>query len=124
MVELHRRHNARLEEILSTHGWPGQSLVGEAGASAAWLLLQHAILAPDLMRGAAALLEGAVALGEAEGKHLALLVDRIRILEGKPQLDGTRHDWDVEGRLSPLPRVAAYVSHQEQEDVMRAHGLL
>jgi hypothetical protein len=103
MAELHRRHNARLRAIITEHGWPGRSLVGEDGAAAAWLLLQHAVLAPELMREAATLLQGAVQSGEVEPKFLALLTDRIRTLEGRSQLYGTQHAWDAEGKLSPLP---------------------
>lgn len=103
MAALHRRHNARLHEILREHGWPGRSVVGEDGASAAWLLLQHAVLDPGLMRSALPLLERAVRAGEAEPRHLALLVDRIRVLEGRPQFYGTSHDWDRDGRMSPRP---------------------
>lgn len=103
MAALHRRHNDRLREILAEHGWPGRSLVGEDGAAAAWLVLQHAILAPDLMREALPLVERAARTGELERKYLALLVDRVRTLEGRPQLYGTQHDWDREGRMSPRP---------------------
>lgn len=31
-----------LKGVVAAHGWPGQSLAGEDGAHAAWLLLQHA----------------------------------------------------------------------------------
>lgn len=103
MAELHREHNARLALILSEHGWPGYTLVGEDGAAAAWLLLQHAVLEPNLIRQAAPLLERAVQAGKADPKHLALLVNRIRTMEGKPQLYGTNHDWDAAGELSPRP---------------------
>lgn len=103
MADLHRRQNARLALILSEHGWPGYTLVGEDGAAAAWLLLQHAILEPSLMRGAVPLLEQAVRAGDADPRHLALVVDRIRTLEGKPQLYGTAHDWDATGELNPTP---------------------
>ena len=34
----------RLEEIISQHGWPGQSLVGSDGSLAAFVILQHAEL--------------------------------------------------------------------------------
>jgi hypothetical protein len=33
---------AWLKEVLAEVGWPGQSMVGEDGAHAAWLLAQHA----------------------------------------------------------------------------------
>ena len=103
MADLHRRHNARLREILARHGWPGKSVVGPDGAEAAWLILQHAILDPDLMRSVLPLLEKAAREGEAEPCEVACLVDRIRTAEGKPQVYGTQHDWDEEGNLSPLP---------------------
>lgn len=103
MAALHRRHNARLGAILAADGWPGKTVVAEDGAAAAWFLLQHAIGDPPLMRQAVPLLERAVQVGEADPRHFALLVDRIRAMEGKPQIYGTSHDWDAAGKLSPLP---------------------
>jgi hypothetical protein len=35
--------------------------------------------------------------------HAAMLEDRIRVFEGRPQLYGTQFDWDSTGQLSPLP---------------------
>jgi hypothetical protein len=103
MAALHRRHNTRLRTILTEHGWPGRALVGEEGAAAAWLLLQHAVLDPPLMRDAVQLVERAVQQSDAEPRFLAYLVDRIRTLEGRPQVYGTQHDWNAAGELSPLP---------------------
>jgi hypothetical protein len=39
---LYVKNTARLKEVVAKHGWPGKSLVGEDGAFAAWLLVQHA----------------------------------------------------------------------------------
>jgi hypothetical protein len=103
MAALHRCHNARLREILITRGWPGRSVAGDDGAAAAWLLLQHAVLDPDLMRQAVPLLERAVDEREADARHLAMLVDRICTLEDRPQVYGTSYDWDPHGALSPTP---------------------
>jgi len=103
MAVLHRRHNERMRVILSEHGWPGRSLVGEDASAAAWLVLQHAILDPDLMRNALPKIERAVQVGEIEARSFACLVDRIRTLEGQLQIYGTQHDWDAAGTLSPLP---------------------
>src|SRR2546422_2708299 len=47
---LHQRHATRLAALIDAHGWPGRSRVGEEGAQAAWLILQHAIRNPPLMR--------------------------------------------------------------------------
>jgi hypothetical protein len=41
-VQVVRRNTARLKAVVVDHGWPGRSLVGEDGAHAAWLILQHA----------------------------------------------------------------------------------
>lgn len=107
MTALHQRHAMRLREILAVHGWPGRSLVGEDGSAAAWLLLQHSITDPALMKRAEPLVEAAVRSGDAPGAHLAYLTDRIRTLQGLPQIYGTQHDWDEQGRMSPQPIEAA-----------------
>jgi len=103
MATLHRRNAARLGELIEEHGWPGRSLVGEEACAAAWLILQHSLLDPALMRRAQPLLEVAVRNGEAPSSQLAYLTDRIRTLQGEMQLYGTQHDWDASGQMSPLP---------------------
>ncbi len=103
MAALHRRHNERFAAILAEHGWPDRHLVGEEGATAAWLLLQHAVLKPELMRSAISLLETSVNKGDTEPRYLALVVDRVRTMEGRYQVYGTQHDWDESGQISPLP---------------------
>jgi hypothetical protein len=47
------------------------------------------------------LLEKAVAQGEAPAWQFAYLADRIRVLEGRPQVYGTSFDWDERGEMSP-----------------------
>jgi hypothetical protein len=97
MEALHRRNAARLREIIAAAGWPGRSLVGEDGAAAAWRILQHSIGEPGFMRGSLPVLSEAVAAGEAEPLHLAMLEDRILCFEGRPQLYGTQYFWDEAG---------------------------
>jgi hypothetical protein len=103
MAALHRRHAARLAEIVASRGWPGRSLVGDDGAEAAWLVVQHAIGDPPVMRRCLPLLEAAAGRGEVPAWQPAYLLDRIRTLEGRPQRFGTQRDWDAGGRLSPEP---------------------
>lgn len=55
------------------------------------------------MRSAVPMIDRAVQAGETDAKYLAFLVDRIRTLEGHPQIYGTQYDWDAAGELSPLP---------------------
>lgn len=97
MEAVHRKNAARLRAIVHEVGWPGRALVGEEGASAAWRILQHAIGEPDLMRAMLPLVDAAAAAGEARPAEVAMLVDRIRVFEGRPQRYGTQLDWDPTG---------------------------
>src|SRR5688572_30331260 len=61
-LEAVHQHNARrLDEIIDVHGWPVASTVGDDGAEAAWLILQHAIGNPPLQRKGLRLLKEAAA---------------------------------------------------------------
>ena len=93
----------RMRDMLSVHGWPDYTLVGEDGSHGAWLLLQHADRDTTLQRTALALLEQAVASGDASGKDLAYLTDRVRVAEGRPQVYGTQLQYDERGCASPKP---------------------
>ena len=103
MRAVHDRHAGRLAEILADHGWPGASRVGEDGAEAAWLVVQHAIAQPGFQRQVLGALRAAARSGEVPAWQPALLEDRIRTLEGRPQRYGTQFDWDEAGQMSPLP---------------------
>lgn len=89
----------RMQEIIRDHDWPGVSAVGEDGASAAWLLVQHADDTPDFQKQCLELLGAAVASGEASAQNLAYLTDRVRVHEGLPQVYGTQGEW-VDGKLA------------------------
>ena len=101
MARVHERNAQRLRRVIEAVGWPGTDLVGPDGAEAAWTILQHAIGEPDLLRRALPLLETAAREGRADPAHAAMLEDRIRFFEGRPQRYGTQLDWDAEGNLSP-----------------------
>jgi hypothetical protein len=103
MRAVHDANASRLAVILDAHGWPGERQVGQEGAHAAWLIVQHAIAHPALQRRALELIQAAVRRGDAPALHAALLEDRIRVFEGRPQLYGTQFDWDSTGQLNPLP---------------------
>jgi hypothetical protein len=100
---VHLRNSARLEEIIDVHGWPGRDLVGEEGSRAAWLILQHAISRPPFQRRGLSLLQAGAAHGDVPPIEVAMLEDRIRCFEGRPQVYGSQFDWDEHGQMSPLP---------------------
>lgn len=97
------RRADRLREIIDAHGWPGPGLVGQEGSAAAWLISQHAVSRPELMRRCLALLEPLAEEGIAPRSEVALLLDRIRTLEGKPQIYGSQFVWNERGELVPQP---------------------
>ena len=101
MARVHQRNARRLRQVIESVGWPGSDLVGSDGAEAAWLILQHAISEPDLLRRTLPLLTAAAREGKADPAHAAMLEDRIRFFEGRPQRYGTQFDWDADGSLSP-----------------------
>jgi hypothetical protein len=103
MRAVHEGNAERLATILDQWGWPGEPQVGHDGARAAWLMVQHAIGRPAFQREALDALRLAATRGEVPALQPALLEDRIRTLEGRPQRYGTQFDWDESGELSPLP---------------------
>jgi hypothetical protein len=101
--ELHRRNADRLKAIIAKHGWPGRSLVGEEGATYAWMIVQHASGDIDFQRRGLELIKDAVSRHEAPMSHAAYLEDLIRVTEGRPQIYGTQFEVDKDGLMSPLP---------------------
>jgi len=89
--------------VLARYGWPGRRLVGDEGSHGAWLLLQHSDRDTALQRTALQLLENAVGTGDASGRDLAYLTDRVRAAEGRLQVYGTQLQYDSRGCASPKP---------------------
>jgi len=119
MRDMHNKHAKALADIADKHGWPGKSLVGEDGAAAAWMIAQHAIGLPNFVRACFDLIKDGVADGDVPRWQEALLTDRIRWLEGKPQVYGTQFDWDNNGELQPLP-----IEDEANVDARRASASL
>jgi hypothetical protein len=107
-------NTAWLKAIVHRHGWPGRALVGEAAASAAWLLVQHADHDAAFQRECLGLMEKAVERGDASAKDWAYLTDRVLRAEGRPQRYGTQFTDGPEG-LEPQP-----LEHPERVDERRA----
>jgi hypothetical protein len=81
-----KANRERLKDIVREHGWPSVAMVGHEGASAAWLLAQHADLDPDFQKEVLRLMEPLVKTGQASGKDYAYLYDRTHW----PQRYGTQ----------------------------------
>lgn len=114
MEAVHLRNATLLEEVLDAIGWPGRARLGDDGAAAAFIVLQHAISRPDLQRRGLAMMLEAIPRGEASMMDAAYLSDRIAVFEGRPQLYGTQFDW-FGGELAPAP-----IAEPDEVDARRA----
>jgi hypothetical protein len=125
--EVDAANQARLKQIVEQHGWPTFAMVGRDGASAAWLLAQHADTDKAFQLKVLALMEPLVQEQQASGKDYAYLYDRTHY----PQRFGTqgncvsREEWqpfeiediaNVDGRRRELqlPPLAEYAKRFEQ----------
>lgn len=97
------RNADRLSEIMDGYGWPTAALVGVEGARRAWLIAQHADRRIDVQRRALALLERALAAGEAGPREVAMLRDRLLVNEGRRQIYGTQIAGVRDGAPVPWP---------------------
>ena len=101
MRALHEANADWLMAELDKGFWPAPGEVDPAAIGAFWLIVQHAISRPGLMRRVRDL---ATPPADAPTRlRLALLNDRIAVFEGRLQTYGTQLHWDEAGNLSPHP---------------------
>ncbi len=79
-----------LGRILEERGWPVISIYGEEADQTAFLVAQHADHDPEFQRAVLKILEDKLPAGETSGENYALLFDRVRIAEAKPQRYGSQ----------------------------------
>ncbi|HEY3801387.1 MAG TPA: DUF6624 domain-containing protein [Kofleriaceae bacterium] len=85
-----RKRTAALQAIVDKLGWPDKSAVGEDGAHAAWLLVQHADQDPAFPKRVLAMMEPLVKTGEVDARDYAYLYDRVAVHDQRPQRWGTQ----------------------------------
>ena len=86
--EIDSANVARLDELIVQHGWLGIDKVGKEGASAVFLIIQHAALA--VQERYLPQMQISVAEKKFPAAYLAYLVDRIRMRKGEPQIYGSQ----------------------------------
>jgi hypothetical protein len=91
-----RENTAELRAIVTQFGWPGRSLVGQRGASAAWILVQHADQDRPFQKQCLKLMEAAPE-GEVSKQDVAFLTDRVLLADGKKQRYGTQFKQTARG---------------------------
>jgi hypothetical protein len=102
--------------MIAVFGWPGMALVGEKGAQAAWRIALHSIGEPAFMRQCRDLIDLASHSGDVPRWQFAIIDDRIRVYEGKPQRYGTQLR-SGPGGLEPHP-----LENESRVNSMRMHA--
>ena len=83
-------NSARLKELIRQHGYPSKADVGSPAATAAFMLVQHAVHDVPFQKEYLAFVTEEHKKGQAPGDAVALLTDITRIAEGQRQLYGTQ----------------------------------
>lgn len=86
-------------------GFPTPAQVGAQGVNDAWLLVQHADGDPQMQANLLDLLAPRVQDGSIRASDYAMLVDRVRINQRKPQVYGSQYEDDPTqpGHMRLLP---------------------
>ena len=81
----------QLKSMIPPKGWFTRQLYGKKAVLAAWLVVQHAVNDPDLMRSVLTRLRPLAAHGAFEGSQYAIMYDRIALmLDHRPQRYGSQ----------------------------------
>jgi hypothetical protein len=116
MTELNRANSSRLRQIIAVFGWPGLALVGESGSRAAWRIALYSYAEPEFMRQCRDLIDRATQASDAPRWQYAIIEDRIRVYEGRPQRYGTQLRHGPQG-LEPHP-----IENEARINSMRAQA--
>ena len=84
----------RIVEIFKEYGYPGRSLVGPGMASTAFMVIQHA--PQELQEEYMPIITAAADAEEVSWRSVALLIDRVRLGQGKKQIYGSQLYTDFE----------------------------
>lgn len=113
------KHLAGLKRLVSRFGWRAILEAGSRSRAAAWLIVQHAPSDLDFQKSC--LREWARTSHRDVGWQVALLADRVSLLEGKPQTYGTQVQRHSDGSWSLWPVKARTV--EELDALRRGVGL-
>jgi len=88
-------------QVLKEHGFPDAQMVGRKGVMEFFILVQHSH-SPELMRNALGKARTLMLRGEMARHHYALMIDRLRMFQGKEQIYGSQFMEDG-GKVTPYP---------------------
>jgi len=87
----------KIDSIISKYGWLGVDKIGEKGNTALFLVIQHSDL--KTQEKYLPIMKDAVKKGNANGSDLALLIDRIEMFNGRPQVYGSQIQY-IDGKYT------------------------
>jgi hypothetical protein len=116
LIELDRETSEVVQGILDRFGIPTRSMVGAAGASALFLVVQHSASLQERVF----VMAKAAPPGEVPPTSLAMLEDRILANSGKPQVYGTQFNMAADGlwRLAPVADATGMPARREKAGIM------
>lgn len=125
MHQVDAANTAWLKGVIDHSGFPTPQQVGRQGVDDAWLLVQHADADPAFQSHVLAMLEPRVHDGSIRGSDYAMLFDRVRTNQGKPQLYGSQFAGDAakpgEMHLSPVEDLAHLDERRARLGLMPMH---
>ena len=79
-----------LKTYVARWGWPTAEQVGRDNVESAFYIVQHAVHDTAFMRAMLPAIEQAHHRGELKGDAVAMLIDRVEVKAGRPQIYGTQ----------------------------------
>jgi len=113
-----RANTAWMKQIISLHGWPTFSLVGEDASRKAWLIVQHADHDPVFQLKVLRLMEPLARQNEVSPKDYAYLYDRVILKISGMQRYATQVTCAA-GKRIPMP----LADEEKMPDYRRSAGL-
>lgn len=103
MADIDSVNTAWLKAYVARWGWPTRAQVGREAVGAAFLIVQHAVHDTAFMRQMLPLIQESYRRGDLDGGAVALLIDRLEVKAGHPQIYGTQlHLEDGRWVLDPI----------------------
>jgi hypothetical protein len=91
MRQVDQANRDRLKEMIRVHGFPTISMVGADGATAVFLIIQHADSDPQWQAEMLGIMEELSKKGQVSRGDVAYLTDRVLRAQDKPQRYGTQY---------------------------------
>lgn len=98
IIDSDEKNRIELDQLIARCGWPGK-LDEKRAARSAFFIIQHAELPYQLKY--LPLIKAANRRGEVSNEHLAWLVDRVLVRQGKPQKYGTEFEYGS-NKIAPI----------------------